>query len=250
MSPDENTIRFVRALRPGARAIRRGRYFETPDGLRAPAAVIRRLLSAGALSGSSEECGANSETRGWLRRALLEPAEIAGQHRLIRQVGAVAVNLAESPLGRLGAPGPNGGEPFLAPHQVEAGERVRRLVERARLMPRTTMTYSASRVVRTTESARTDLSDMALDARREIAKLRQALPEDCAAVVMDVCGLLKGLQQVEQERGWPRRSAKLVLRIGLETLAGYFGLSPTAIGHTSEVSRNWMADGARPRRFE
>ena len=60
-------------------------------------------------------------------------------------------------------------------------------------------------------------------------------------MVLDVCGLLKGLQQVESERGWPRRSAKLVLRIGLEQAAGFFGLTGVPAGKAK--SRMW---GERP----
>lgn len=47
------------------------------------------------------------------------------------------------------------------------------------------------------------------------------------------------------ERGWPRRSAKLVLRIGLEQLAQHFGLGPHAVGKTRVPQRSWM-DGERP----
>ncbi|MEO9230043.1 MAG: DUF6456 domain-containing protein [Devosia sp.] len=95
-----------------------------------------------------------------------------------------------------------------------------------------------------------EISDLAADARREVARLHTVLPRDCAGVVMDVCGLLKGLQEVERDRGWPRRSAKLVLRIGLEQLAQHYGLEPFAMGQTNHRRRTWMDEGARPERFE
>ena len=46
-----------------------------------------------------------------------------------------------------------------------------------------------------------EITDLAADARRSVAEIHRVLPRDCAGVVMDVCGLLKGLQDVERERG-------------------------------------------------
>jgi hypothetical protein len=81
-----------------------------------------------------------------------------------------------------------------------------------------------------------------------VARLYELLPRDCAEVVLDVCGLEKGLQQVETERGWPRRSAKLVLRIGLDRLAELWGIGAVAVGRGSGA-RAWM-DGERVPMFE
>lgn len=162
----------------------------------------------------------------------------AGKARIPRRPIVVdgagrAIDLAESPLARLAAAGPGGTPPFLAPHQVEAGERLRRLVERAHLAPRLTMSYDPARAAGGGASSSGDISDLAADARYALAAIYRALPRDCADVVVDVCGLLKGLQQVEGERGWPRRSAKLVLRIGLDQLARHFGLEESATGRQS-----------------
>jgi hypothetical protein len=160
-----------------------------------------------------------------------------------------ALNLAESPLARLASA--SGEEPaFLAPHQVEAGERVRRLVERAGLQPRLTMSWSAAHVAGGGGRVPGDIADLAADARKTLAGLMRALPPDCADVVLDVCGLLKGLQQVESERGWPRRSAKLVLRIGLDQAARHFGLGAEAVGGPSRGRHAWLGEDARPERFE
>lgn len=85
-----------------------------------------------------------------------------------------------------------------------------------------------------------DIPDMAIDARRALDDMHRRLPAECVGVVVDVCGWLKGLQEVERERGWPRRSAKLVLRIGLEQVAQHFGLGPYAIGKTHVPQRSWL----------
>jgi hypothetical protein len=151
------------------------------------------------------------------------------------------VNLAESPLSRLLV----GDRAYLEPHHLEAAARVRILVERSQLRPRTTMNYSASTVRRGQPERSADPSDMAIDARRKLDQIHRTLPAECAGVVIDVCGWMKGLQEVERDRGWPRRSAKLVLRIGLEQLAQHFGLGPHAVGKTRVSQRGWR-EGERP----
>lgn len=142
-----------------------------------------------------------------------------------------------------------GGEAaFLQPHQIEAAKRVQTLFQRSQLRPRTTMHYGP-RVGGGGPSRGNDISDMAADARKQLADLHRSLPADCADVVIDICGFEKGLQEVESERGWPRRSAKLVLRIGLETLAQRFGLTASAIGRERPQASHWLGAGARPSEF-
>jgi hypothetical protein len=243
-------LRFVRGLVAGATAHRHGDEFIQSDGRRASVRDVKELMAAGALGGTQLECRSNSETAAWLHRRMLDTDEFSGQHRTIaRAPDGTAVNLVESPLARLAAPTGND-PPFLERHHVEAGERVRRLAERARLAPRLTMTYSASRTAGHAAQNAGDISDLAADARRALADIHRVLPRDCAGVVFDVCGMLKGLQEVERDRGWPRRSAKLVLRIGLDRLAEHYGLAPVAVGGPTRRTRNWRDEGARPDRFE
>lgn len=142
-----------------------------------------------------------------------------------------------------GAPG------FLEPHHLEAGQRIQILFERSQLQPRTTMHYGP-RVGSSRGGAGVhDIGDMAADARRKLADIWKLLPSDCAGVLIDVCGFDKGLQQVEAERRWPRRSAKLVLRIGLEAAARHFGVTSNAVGMPAVRSNNWMGARARPSEF-
>ncbi len=246
MLPETGLQRFVRGLLGGPTAQRQGDAYILPDGRRAAAIEISALIRSGAIAGDDSHCSANAETIGWLKRARLDADAFAAQHRVTQTTpDGIAINLAESPLARLAA----GESAFLERHQVEAGERVRRLVERAQLQPRLTMTYSASRTAGNSQQTATDISDLAADARKALAEIHRLLPRDCAGVVLDVCGLLKGLQEVERDRGWPRRSAKLVLRIGLEQLAQHYGLGPFAIGRRSRKPRVWQSEGARPEKF-
>jgi len=249
-------VRFVRRL------IAAGSAAPTDDGFAArgdgrPARIdrptARRLVAAGLVEAHAGQLRPTAEARTWLRRHLADADRFADQHRDIRRApDGTRINQAESPLRKLASLSSGSGKPFLLPHHLEAGERVRRLVERAALAPRTTTNYTPDHVA----SQRADsagagaaISDMASDARRRLARLGTDLPPDSLGVVIDVCGFLKGLQQVESERGWPQRSAKLVLRIGLDQVAHTFGLMPFAEGRASAPTRRWR-QGPRPPMFE
>ncbi len=250
--PARPVLRFVRAVLAVGGADREdGVYRARHETGHVALAVadVQLLQSAGVLGGDARRCTPHGTTSQWLKRQMLEEDAFAAQHRLPEQrQDGVTVNLAESPLARLAIAAAGEAAPFLSPHQVQAGERVRRLVERARLQPRVTMTYSGAHVAggRGVGQA-SEISDLAADARQALGGLYRVLPRDCADVVLDVCGLEKGLQQIETERGWPRRSAKLVLRIGLDRLAEHFGLAEMARGAESG-QRAWM-DGERPAMF-
>lgn len=229
--------RFVRAMLAGAEMRRSDTGIEAA-GVTMTEEAFRALVADGVLADDGRPL---PEARGWVKRQMLDDDAFAAQHRVeaVTPQG-LRLNLEESPLARLAA----GETPFLARHQVEAGERVRKLCERAQLQPRVTMSYSAAHTAGGKgQSQAAEITDMAAEARRQLSALHAALPADCAGVVLDVCGMLKGLQQVESERGWPRRSAKLVLRIGLEQAAGFFGLSDVAVGAGGKA-RMW---GERPR---
>jgi hypothetical protein len=248
MRPDPALQRFVRGLIGGAAGSLEGQFYTQPDGRRVGRAMVEELVRSGAIIGDGQRCAAGSETLSWLKRARLDADAFAAQHRVVgRDKEGREINFAESPLSRLVV---TAGPAFLERHHIEAGERVRKLVERAQLQPRLTMAYTAARIAGGTPAAAGDISDLAVDARRALDALHANLPRDCAGVVIDVCGLLKGLQQVERERGWPRRSAKLVLRIGLEQLAAQFGLTPLAVGQANRRPRNWMEKGSRPLRLD
>ena len=90
--------------------------------------------------------------------------------------------MAENPLLRLAALDA-GGEAFLQPHQVLAAERLSRLVERARLTPRLTMSYDPARVGGGSGANTTsEISDAAANARRRLGQIAAAMPADCWGV--------------------------------------------------------------------
>jgi hypothetical protein len=128
-----------------------------------------------------------------------------------------------------------GGKPgYLESHHIEAALRVRRLVDKSHLMARVTMAYSPLAPTGRRGGGAGDVTDMAAEARKRLAELHAILPRDCAGGA------------VETDRGWPRRSAKLVLRIGLEQLALHYGLAPVAEGESQGRQRRWVPEGSRP----
>lgn len=136
------------------------------------------------------------------------------------------------------------GQPFLLSHHLLAAVRLERLIARSHLVPRVTMSYDAARIGGGDRSGNgaTEASDTATHARQRLNQLAQAIPRDCWGVMIDVCAFGKGLQVIESERRWPRRSAKLVLRIGLDQLAHQLGLSPLAEGAERGHVQSWLPE--------
>lgn len=245
-------LAFVRALhKHGTAKVHENNLYVVEGSARRvslPADTCDHLISQGIITREGASLKPSKETPTWVRRQLAAGSdEFAAQHRTISHDGeGRQINLDESPLARIAAMPAN--KNLLQAHQLEAGERFRKIFERAALRQRTTMSYSPERVAKSGGGAPADmgLAGMNIDARREIDRIFAVLPSECAGVVIDVCGFEKGLQQVEKERGWPRRSAKLVLRIGLDQLARHFGLMPVATGTGRKGVSSWRQDDARP----
>jgi hypothetical protein len=75
-----------------------------------------------------------------------------------------------------------------------------------------------------------------------VARALDAVGPEFSGLLLDICCFLKGLEQVELERGWPKRSAKLMLRAGLGILARHY--APPAA--PAAKIRNWGAENHRP----
>lgn len=86
------------------------------------------------------------------------------------------------------------------------------------------------------------LPDSVIAARQ---RLHHALDgPEFSGLLVDVCCFLKRLEVTERERGWPARSAKIMLRLALERLARHYGHVPSKSGRTRSRARTWLADGA------
>jgi len=158
------------------------------------------------------------------------------------------VNEAESPLAWLARRKDRDGRSFLDAAQLEGGERFRRDIEQAQLLQRVTANWEASINAARRGADAGAVSEVAIDARGRLARAFDSVGPEMAGLVTDVCGYLKGLEIVESERGWPPRSAKVVLRIALDRLARHYGLAVEARGRDrAESLLHWGAEDYRPR---
>lgn len=163
----------------------------------------------------------------------------------------VAVNLAESPLALLHRRKGRDGRPFIDAREFRAGERLRADYTRGRLMPRLGIDWDrAGTAGRGHGDARGiwELTDAALAARRRVEKAVEAVGPELSGVLVDICCFLKGMEQVEAERGWPARSAKVVLKSALGALARHYEPArPPASGRAAQAAIvHWGAQDFRP----
>ncbi len=158
----------------------------------------------------------------------------------------VAVNMAESPLALLWRHKGRTGERFLTLAEFRAGERLRADYSRGQIMARMGVNWMAaggSGRRRGDANGIAELTDAALSARRRVERAVDAVGPELAGVLIDVCCFLKGLERVETERGWPVRSAKVVLKSALSALARHY--EPQRHAPERRVL-HWGAEDYRP----
>ena len=83
-----------------------------------------------------------------------------------------------------------------------------------------------------------------IEARRNVHAALDAVGPEFAGLLVDVCCFLKRLEDIERERTWPLRSAKVVLQLGLERLARHYGYRGEARGRARSAVRTWLAEDA------
>lgn len=168
-------------------------------------------------------------------------------HVLDKKTTIVAVNMEESPLAGLARKKAADGTSFLCQTQFDAGERIREDFTSAMLMPRTSTNWQAaisSDHHAGAENGIENITNSVVGARKRFDAATKALVGDLSGVVVDICCFLKGFEQVERERGWPKRSAKFMLKAALTVLAAYYWPQNTTI---KQRTRHWGADGYRPK---
>ena len=160
-------------------------------------------------------------------------------------VASVQVNDSESPLGWLARRKGRDGRAMIDADQFIAGERLRADFTRAHMSPRITSNWSAPTGARSYGGGGAgEMTDLIVASRQRVRLALDACGPEFAGVLLDVCCFLRGLEAVERERGWPSRSAKVVLQLALNRLARHYGLESKIRGRESGRVRTWLAEDA------
>jgi len=146
----------------------------------------------------------------------------------------------ESPLDWLRRRKDRNGAPMIDEAAYQAGERLRTDIMLAGLLPGVTARWDA--MPSGGPASPSDATDRMIAARQRIRHAFDAVGSDFSDLLMDLCGFLKGLEQIERERGWPQRSAKIVVRLALARLAEHYGIEAAARGPAaSRGIKTWRA---------
>jgi hypothetical protein len=168
--------------------------------------------------------------------------------QIVTDTGAVSVlvNDSESPLAWLARRKGRDGRAMISPNQFIAGEKLRADFTRGQLSPRVTSDWSTptARRSRGSGSGGGEITDAVVASRQRVRSAMEACGPEFSGLLIDVCCFLRGLEDIERERGWPLRSAKVVLQLGLERLARHYGLREEARGNAKAQLRSWLAADA------
>jgi hypothetical protein len=193
-------------------------------GERGTISAERKLLAEMVRSGELRMGGGKIELAGPENRRPPENHRDIGTMMVDTDAGRdiVVVNWAESPLGQLMRRRGRDGEAFLTASEFQAGERLRADYTRGQIMPRLGANWEASVSSGRRDGGIADLTDAALAARIRVENAVRAVGPELSGILIDVCCFLKGMETVEMERGWPVRSAKIVLKTALGVLSRHY----------------------------
>ena len=223
-------------------------------GVAAVAAARDRGWVGRAMAGSA--LSLTTAGRDALRRSRSAISALRAEARGNKRAGPVAphpprLNARESPLTWLASRNDRDGRRMLSESQVAAGERLRSDLYFARLTPRVTMGWSGlppSDDYGAAAGFGDNLTDTVVAARARVGAALATVGPELADILIDVCGHLRGLEEISSAEGWPRRAARLLLQRALSALARHYGLEPE-VGVETMIGRrlrHWGTADYRP----
>lgn len=242
-----------RGVTRGARALER-LVASGEQGLEAGKPELADLLAQDLATERDGRVVATPAGRAKAAREAHEGEPFLAQHRTVERRTVLTdegrrsllVDLDESPLAWLARRKGKDGAPLLSVAEVAAGEKLRADFTRAQMAPRVTANWEAavSSGRRGRGGGVAELADAAIAARVRVNRAVEAVGPELSGALLDVCCFLKGVEEVERERGWPARGAKLVLGLALSRLARHYGLTTEGRGGGRIVA--WGAPDSRP----
>ena len=132
---------------------------------------------------------------------------------------SVTVNVAESPLGWLFARG------HIEERLFDAGERLRADYERAQLSASVTMRWDPVRIKGQGGERGLSPTERQIAAKQRFDGALADAGKGLSDILWRVVCAGEGLPDAEKALGWPARSGKLVLKLALDRVAGFYRIS-------------------------
>lgn len=226
------------------------------DGASVPYAVFAEARDSGWIAARDEsglQWALTQSGRLLLRRVRSQGEGIIPMDAKANLPDAMAgpsIDAAESPLGWLRRRKDKSGQPLITAVQFDAGERLRSDLWFAQMGPRVTVNWSAIGGAPSGGGSGLgiEVRDNVAAAQQRVRRALSAVGPMSAGLLIDVCGHLQGLEQIERARCWPPRSAKVALQMALSELARHYGLpgvEAEAAPHNARL-RHWGVAGYRP----
>ncbi len=222
--------------------------------------IVDEAIATGIILQHDNSVSITPAGRSKLKRLLCDHDPYSNQHRELKKTGIekddrirnVIINCSESPLARLYSRKSKDGSRYFTHSEFESGNRLRRDFEKARMQPSITANWGMGTQLSGNGRRgpdRFELSDFAIDARTRLEKALDAIGPELAGVTLDICCFLKGFEVVEQERRWPARSAKLMLKTALASLSRHYGHAPDTASRSKAKNPkidHWGTSDYRP----
>lgn len=252
-----NTAKHIGALKTEAEALL-NHLAHGPANIKAKNATVFEVITKNKISLDVSIQGLGYAARkGWIKRdgnvvsptqsapcsvptlkSAVLPTELS-ENGETRTVMRVAV---ESPIDYLVSRKDKTGKALLGASEWNAGDRLRTDFTLANMLPSIGMRWGEPIRSKSSNSENLNPTEAAMAAQKRVRKALEAVGPEFSGLLIDVCCFLKGLEQVEMERAWPQRSAKVMLRAGLSILARHYAPPSNAAAAT----RVYTTPGFRP----